>query len=186
MAQALRCYKNMRLVALTKPSATDRAMSDDPLDDPVRHYRSVRLSRSLTQNHRAWHILDAHDARARDVDAAVPFHQLGRIGPHICSRFVDIEGDEDFLVARDPNDKDYGALMDAQLLKLAVHSVNCARVFELLPPDLKAKICARAGEVPRHLHGYEFDELFDALCKPYLLLGGRIPGLDYGWDIGEN
>ena len=157
-------------------------MSNDVLKDPVRHYRSIRVCRSITKDHRAWHILeDAQSASGYALGRQpVNFHQLGRIGSHICSRHVACDGDEDFLVSPDPNDEDYGALMDAQLLKLAVCSPEEEAVRKMLPPDLEAKVAAHYASQPPG--GYDIP----TLCQPYLRLCGRIPGLEYGWDVGEN
>ena len=53
------------------------------------------------------------------ADGMLESWQLGRKGTHICSKFVTREGTEDCLTSPDPDDEDYGSLVDAHVQRLA-------------------------------------------------------------------
>ena len=53
------------------------------------------------------------------ADGVLEYWELGRKGTHICSKFVTREGTEDCLTSPNPNDEDYGSLVDAHVQRLA-------------------------------------------------------------------
>lgn len=53
------------------------------------------------------------------ADGMLQYWELGRKGTHICSKFVTREGTEDSLTSPNPNDEDYGSLVDAHVQRLA-------------------------------------------------------------------
>ena len=52
-------------------------------------------------------------------DGMLEYWELGRKGTHICSKFVTCEGTDDCLTSVDPNDEDYGSLVEAHVQRLA-------------------------------------------------------------------
>ena len=53
------------------------------------------------------------------ANGMLEYWELGRKGTHICSKFITREGTEDCLTSPNPNNEDYGSLVDAHVQRLA-------------------------------------------------------------------
>ena len=73
----------------------------------------IRLTDAL-RDHKAVQIMQMALA-----DGMLEYWQLGRKGTHICSKFMTRGGTEDCLTSPNPNDDDYGSLVEAHVQRLA-------------------------------------------------------------------